>query len=88
MKNLKPVCVLFALVVLFTNCSKKEPVMNNCENEGKKVTDAANVYVNNPTVANCEAYKKAVIDALNACPDYYTGVSKQTLEDFKNTPCN
>ncbi len=76
-------------VALFTECSKKESmVTNTCENEAQKVTNAANAFVANPTKANCEAYKKSINEALKNCPTYYTGVSKQALEDFNNTPCD
>ncbi len=75
--------------LLLTACSKKESIIaSNCDNEAQNVSNAANAYVASPTKANCEAYKKTINDALKNCPSYYSGLSRQTLEDFNNTVCN
>ncbi len=87
MKKLLSAGVVLGL--LLTGCSKKESIIaNNCDNEARKVSNAANAYVASPTKANCEAYKKTINDALKNCPNYYSGLSRQTLEDFNNTVCN
>lgn len=72
------------------SCSKSNPVVaTSCEKNAEKVTNTANAFSTDPTSkAKCEAYKTAVSDFLKSCPTYYTGVTKDALDDFMKTPCN
>ena len=81
------VCIIMGLAL---SCSKSNPVVaTSCEKNAEKVTNAANAFSSDPTSkAKCEAYKTAVSDFLKSCPTYYTGVTKDALDDFMNTPCN
>ncbi len=82
---------VFGLGILFfslAGCSKSGPgATNACENHAEKIAAAANAYVSNPGKNTCESYKAAINDLFKTCPTYYTGLSRQTLEDFNNTPC-
>lgn len=79
------ICLGMGLVL---SCKKNvltNPV--NCSNDAEKVTNAAIAYGNNPTKANCEAYKKTINDLYKSCATFYTGASKQALDDFMDEPC-
>lgn len=81
--------VFYAGLILGMSCKGKGPVNPlNCGANAEKVTAAAQAYANNSTVANCEAYKKEVIAFIKSCPTFYTGVTKQQMEEFANEPCN
>ncbi|MDQ1089181.1 hypothetical protein [Siphonobacter sp. SORGH_AS_1065] len=76
-------------IVLMVGCSKKQGVsVDACNTNAERLKAAADAYVANQSKANCEAYKKSINDILKSCPTYYSGISKQTLEDFNNTPCD
>ncbi|CAG5016676.1 hypothetical protein DYBT9275_05606 [Dyadobacter sp. CECT 9275] len=89
-KLLKSTVPLVAMLGLFflTNC-KKDSVLNpqNCSNSAEKASTAATNYGTNPTKANCEAYKNAVKDLFKSCPTYYTGATKDALDEFLAEPC-
>ncbi|MBE9466583.1 hypothetical protein ACFP1I_23525 [Dyadobacter subterraneus] len=72
------------------SCSKSNPVVaTSCEKNAEKVTNAGTAYAADPTSkTKCEAYKTAVNDFFKSCPTYYSGASKDALNDFLNTPCN
>lgn len=81
--------VFYAGLILGMSCKGKDPVNpTNCGANAEKVTAAAQVYASNVNKANCEAYKKEVIAFIKSCPTFYTGVTKQQLEEFANEPCN
>ncbi len=81
--------VFYAGLILGMSCKGKGPVNPlNCGANAEKVTAAAQAYANNSSVANCEAYKKEVIAFIKSCPTFYTGVTKQQMEEFANEPCN
>ena len=77
-------------VTLSLSCGDKDNSPNpaNCSNNAEKVTAAGKVWANDPAnEANCEAYKVAVRDFYKSCETYYTGASKQALDDFLASPC-
>ncbi len=88
MKNLI-VSVFYVGLILGMSCKGKSPVSPlSCGTNAQKVTDAAVAYSQNPGKAACEAYKKEVIAFIKSCPTFYTGTTKQDLEDFANEPCD
>ncbi|GAA4437679.1 hypothetical protein GCM10023091_17230 [Ravibacter arvi] len=78
-----------ALTALFVGCKdKSNPNPLNCGANAEKVTKAAVAFGNEPSVANCEAYKKEVVAFIKSCPTFYSGVTKQELEEIANMPCD
>lgn len=88
MKNLI-VSVFYAGLILGMSCKGKDPVNPlNCGANAEKVSAAALAWANENSVANCEAYKKELRAFFKSCPTFYTGVTKQELEEFLDDPCN
>lgn len=71
------------------SCSKAvSTVANRCDNDAKKVTDAATAYSSDPAnKAKCQAYANALSDFFKSCPTYYTGTTKKDLENFVANAC-
>ena len=81
--------LLFLGLALCTGCFRKTVITPlSCTTDALKVTESATKYLNEPSKANCEAYKKNVIDFLKSCPTYYTGATRQDLDDFAAQPCD
>lgn len=87
--------ILFATLLLSAtfgvlgSCSKAAAVVaNKCDDEAKKVADAATAFSADPTnKAKCQAYANALSSFFKACPTYYTGATKKDLEDFVANAC-
>ncbi|HEV7382433.1 MAG TPA: hypothetical protein VGN64_21705 [Dyadobacter sp.] len=75
--------------VLFLSCGDKDnsPSPANCSTNAEKVTAAAQTYSQSPTKANCEAYKGTVKDFYMSCATFYTGATKDALDEFLAEPC-
>lgn len=88
-KNFRAVA-FFATISLIFSCTKSDPVIgSSCEKNAEKVAEAANAYAAAPTsTARCEAYKTAVNNLFKSCPTYYSGTSRDALDEFLKTPCN
>lgn len=82
--------VICSVVGIALSCSKSNPVVaTSCEKNAEKVSNAATAYVSNPTdKTKCEAYKTAVSDFFKSCPSYYSGATKDALDDFMKSPFN
>lgn len=83
-----------ALILSFSfgvlgSCSKAVSVVaSKCDDEAKKVTDAATAFSADPSnKAKCQAYANALGSFFKACPTYYTGATKKDLEDFVANAC-
>lgn len=78
-----------AILATALSCSKSSPVVaTSCEKNAEKVTNAATAFSSDPTnVSKCEAYKTAVNDFYKSCPTFYTGTTKDALDEFLKTPC-
>lgn len=81
--------VFYVGLILGMSCKGKGPVNPlNCGANAEKVSAAALAWGNENSVANCEAYKKELIAFFKSCPTFYTGATKQQLEEFTNGPCD
>ncbi len=71
------------------SCSKAaSTVANKCDDDAKKVTDAATAFSADPSnKAKCQAYANALSDFFKSCPTYYSGTTKKDLEDFVANAC-
>ncbi len=80
----------FASIILLTNCSKDKGVgPGACSDNSKKVSEAATAWSSDITnKTKCEAYKTAIRDFYKSCPTFYTGASKQALDEFLNYSCD
>lgn len=82
------VSALYIGLTLAMSCKGKNPVTPfNCAANAEKVSKAALAWGENQTPANCEAYKKEIAAFVKSCPAFYTGTTKEELEEFVNTPC-
>ncbi len=87
--------ILFATLLLSAtfgilgSCSKAaSTVLNKCDDDAKKVADAATAFTSDPTnKAKCQAYANALSDFLKSCPTFYAGTTKKDLENFVATAC-
>ncbi len=80
--------VMYAGLVTGLGCKGRGPVNPlNCSVNAQKVTEASLNYSKSQTVANCEAYKREVIAFIQSCPAFYSGTTKQEMEEFANMPC-
>jgi len=88
-KNIR-ITAICSIMGLVFSCSKSDPVVStSCEKNAEKVSDAATAYASDPTSkSKCEAYKTAVNSFFKSCPAYYSGASKDALDEFLKTPCN
>ncbi|MDQ6482454.1 hypothetical protein [Dyadobacter sp. LHD-138] len=84
------IVALFVAMGLIFSCTKSDPIVGtSCERNAEKVSEAALAYTSDPTsTARCEAYKTAVSNFFKSCPTYYSGASKDALDEFLKTPCN
>ncbi len=83
------VSVFYISLILGMSCKGKNPVNPvACGANAEKVAAAAQAWGNDNSVANCEAYKKEVVAFIRSCPTFYSGTTKQELEEFANQPCN
>lgn len=82
--------VISIILGMTLSCSKSDPIVTtSCEKNAEKVTNAGTAYAADPTSkTRCEAYKTAVNDFFKSCPTYYSGASKDALDDFMKSPCN
>ncbi len=78
---------LYLGIILLSSCGKDKASPMNCASNAEKVGDVATTYAQNPTKANCEAYKSAVRDFYKSCANFYTGASKQAMDEFLAEPC-
>ncbi len=77
--------VFYAGLILGMSCKGKGPVTpQNCGANAEKLTAAAQAYAKDASVANCTAYKKELEAFFKSCPTFYSGVTKQELEEFLN----
>lgn len=88
-KILLATLMLSASFGILGSCSKAAAVVaNKCDDEAKKVTDAATAFSADPSnKAKCQAYANALSAFFKACPTYYTGTTKKDLEDFVANAC-
>ena len=79
----------YVFLGLLLSCSGKKGVSPaNCEASGERASAAATAFANDPqNKSKCEAYKNAVRDIFQSCPTYYTGATKQAIDEFMATPC-
>jgi len=92
MKKIAIVSTCFSLL-FFAGCKKSSPLdplgaMGDCANNATKVIEAAERFATNQTNANCEAYKKAIVTYIKSCPEHYTQVDKEELDEFANMECD
>ncbi|GAB2786208.1 hypothetical protein GCM10027275_33320 [Rhabdobacter roseus] len=74
---------------LLLSCSGKKDVSPaNCEASGERASAALNAYIADPeNKTKCEAYKSALRDIFQSCPTYYTGATKQSMEELLAATC-
>ena len=76
-------------LIVFASC--RAAVVNNCEKNSQKVTDAVNAYASDPTnKTKCEAYKSALQDYINSScfTTYGTATYRKSLQnDLQNMKC-
>jgi len=71
------------------SCSKAaDVVVNKCDTNAQKVTDAGNAFFADPTnKSKCQAYISAINDMYKSCPAYYPAATKKALDDALANAC-